>query len=127
MSISSFFSSYLPTVYADAPQEEEKDQKEEKEDKEENVEEPEDKKENDGEEAEAADEEEEEPEDVHPAIREECQSSTGCAALTKHFQHCQEKVEGGQGFKHEDCVEELFHMMHCVDNCAAPKLFSKLR
>jgi ubiquinol-cytochrome c reductase subunit 6 len=29
--------------------------------------------------------------------------------------HCQEKVEAGKGWHGEDCVEELFHMMHCVD------------
>lgn len=40
-------------------------------------------------------------------IREECKASTKCAALTKHFEHCQEKVHSGQGFKGEDCVEEL--------------------
>jgi ubiquinol-cytochrome c reductase subunit 6 len=44
---------------------------------------------------------------VHPTIREECKESAKCAALTKHFEHCQEKVNGGQGFKGEDCVEEL--------------------
>ncbi|CAG7851062.1 hypothetical protein SIIN_3595_T [Serendipita indica DSM 11827] len=36
-----------------------------------------------------------------------------------------EKVQSGQGFKHEDCVEEI--MMHCVNECAAPKLFAKLK
>ena len=76
---------------------------------------------------EAQEEEPEEPEDEHPAIREECKESAKCAALAKHFEHCQEKVQSGQGFKGEDCVEELFHLMHCADDCAAPKLFSKLR
>ncbi|KAJ7590748.1 Non-heme 11 kDa protein of cytochrome bc1 complex [Mycena floridula] len=103
------------------------------------------------EEAEAApaEEEEEEPEDVHPLIREECKESSKCVSLAKHFEHCQEKVTAGQGFKGEDCVEELcaycpvlfcifdllsvvdfvelVHMMHCVENCAAPKLFDKLK
>ncbi|KAF9478009.1 hypothetical protein BDN70DRAFT_880546 [Pholiota conissans] len=69
--------------------------------------------------------EEEEPEDIQPIIRDECKQSAKCAALTKHFEHCQEKVENGQGFKGEDCVEEF--MMHCVDECAGPKLFTKLR
>ncbi|EGO20321.1 subunit 6 of the ubiquinol cytochrome-c reductase complex, QCR6 [Serpula lacrymans var. lacrymans S7.9] len=115
MSLSSFFSSFLPVVHADAPEENQiKGEQEQKE------EEP-------TEEAEAAEEpeEEEEPEDIHPAIREECQETAKCAPLTKHFQHCQEKVSAGEGYKGEDCVEEL--MMHCVDACAAPKLFSKLR
>ncbi|KAF8956755.1 hypothetical protein BDZ97DRAFT_1907046 [Flammula alnicola] len=69
--------------------------------------------------------EEEEPEDLQPVLREECKASAKCAALTKHFEHCQEKVQSGQGFKGEDCVEEF--MMHCVDESAGPKLFAKLR
>ncbi|KAH8834467.1 Non-heme 11 kDa protein of cytochrome bc1 complex [Flagelloscypha sp. PMI_526] len=73
-------------------------------------------------------EEEEEPEDEHPAIREECQNSAACAAATKHFQHCNDRVnEGKAQFHGEDCVEEMFHMMHCADECAAPKLFAKLK
>ena len=41
-------------------------------------------------------------------LREECQESGACAKYTKHFAHCQEKVEAGEGFKGEDCVEEMF-------------------
>ncbi|SJL17310.1 uncharacterized protein ARMOST_20859 [Armillaria ostoyae] len=105
-SITSFFSSILPTVHCDS------------EDKPEEAETP-------AEEAQQEEEEEEEPEDIHPVIREECKESSKCAAMAKHFEHCQEKVSNGEGFKGEECVEEL--MMHCVDECAAPKLFAKLR
>ena len=42
-----------------------------------------------------------------PAIQEECKESAACAAATKHFAHCQEKVSAGEGFHGEDCVEEL--------------------
>ncbi|KAF9228184.1 hypothetical protein BS17DRAFT_793023 [Gyrodon lividus] len=113
MSLSSFFSSFLTVVHADAPE------------KEENTvsiptEEPAAE-----EEAEKPEEEVEEPEDLHPIIRDECKNSAKCVSLTRHFEHCQEKVSAGEGFKGEDCVEEL--MMHCVDACAAPKLFSKLK
>ncbi|KAF5376656.1 hypothetical protein D9615_007817 [Tricholomella constricta] len=101
-SISSFFSSFLPVVHADSEDKPEKEA-----------------------EAKQEEEEEEEPEDVYPAIQEEAKQSAKCAQLTKHFEHCQEKVQSGQGFKGEDCVEEL--MMHCVEEIAAPKLFSKLR
>ncbi|KAF9011858.1 hypothetical protein BDQ17DRAFT_1420265 [Cyathus striatus] len=83
----------------------------------------------------------------HPAIRDECKEKN-CAKLAAHFEHCQEKVQAGEGFKGEDCVEELLsnatrsvhdtdrcftrlstpvHMMHCIDDCAAPKLFAKLK
>jgi len=73
-----------------------------------------------------AEEEEEEAEDLMPKIREECADSKHCAPYKKEFEHCEKKVHEGQGRHHEDCVEELFHMMHCVDACSAPKLFSKL-
>lgn len=41
------------------------------------------------------------------ALREECQEAS-CRKYAQHFAHCQEKVEGGEGFKGEDCVEEMF-------------------
>ncbi|KIK04176.1 hypothetical protein K443DRAFT_431891 [Laccaria amethystina LaAM-08-1] len=116
-SIAAFFSSLISTVHADAEQQPEAEVEEEA------PEQP----------VAEQEEEEPEPEDLHPVIREECKESSKCASLAKHFEHCQEKVHAGQGFKHEDCVEELHfqlslvHMMHCVDDCAAPKLFSKLR
>jgi len=121
MSFSSFFSSLLPIVHNDAPKEEEEVKEEaqpEEEPQEEKEEEPA---------AEEAEEEEEEPEDVLPAIREECAQSAKCIAATKHFEHCQEKVNAGKGFHGEDCIEEFYHMMHCVDNCVAPRLFAKLK
>ncbi|KAJ7050317.1 Non-heme 11 kDa protein of cytochrome bc1 complex [Mycena amicta] len=72
-------------------------------------------------------EEEPEPEDAHPAIREECLASKDCAPMKHHFDKCQEKVQAGKGHKGEDCVEEMFHLMHCSEACAAPKVFSKLK
>ncbi|OCH84073.1 Non-heme 11 kDa protein of cytochrome bc1 complex [Obba rivulosa] len=121
MSLSSFFSSLLPVVHNDAPKEEEevKEQAQPEEEPEEKEEEPA---------AEEEEEEEEEPEDPMPAIREECAQSSKCAAATKHFQHCQERVSSGKvAYHNEDCVEELYHMMHCVDTCVAPRLFAKLK
>ncbi|KAH7333745.1 ubiquinol-cytochrome C reductase hinge domain-containing protein [Rhizoctonia solani] len=70
-------------------------------------------------------EEEEEPEDILDGLRDECKQTAACSGFDKHFVHCTEKVTAGEGFKGEDCVEEF--LMHCVDNCVAPKLFSKLR
>jgi len=49
-----------------------------------------------------------------PAIRADCEQNE-CLEPAKHFKHCSEKIEGGKGWQGEDCVEELFHMMHCVD------------
>ncbi|KAI0027260.1 ubiquinol-cytochrome C reductase hinge protein-domain-containing protein [Vararia minispora EC-137] len=111
MSLSSFFSSFLPTTHAEeAP---ETAVSESKREEEEPVKE------------EEAAEEEEEPEDSMPALREACQE-TECKKYTHHFLACQERVQAGEvQYKGEDCVEEI--MMHCADNCLAPKLFSKLR
>ncbi|EMD35160.1 hypothetical protein CERSUDRAFT_125105 [Gelatoporia subvermispora B] len=122
MSLSSFFSSLLPVVHNDAPKEEEEvkeeAQPEEQPQEEEKEEEP----------AAEEEEEEEEPEDPLPAIREECAQSAKCLAATKHFEHCQERVGAGQTKYHgEDCIEELYVMMHCVDDCVAPRLFAKLK
>ncbi|KAH9915960.1 uncharacterized protein BXZ73DRAFT_106025 [Epithele typhae] len=108
MSLSSFFSSFLETVHADAPEEK-----------------PEDKEPAQEEAQEQEPEEEEEPEDIFPKIQDECAETAKCAPLAKHFAHCEEKVNAGEGFKGEDCVEEF--MMHCVNGCAAPKLFAELK
>ncbi|PPQ66419.1 hypothetical protein CVT26_011288 [Gymnopilus dilepis] len=130
--ISSFFSSFLSTTHSDAEENNNKVEESAPADEQTTAEEP------------AAEEEaeEEEPEDLQPIIREECKQTPKCAPLLKHFEHCQEKVTSGHGFKGEDCVEEL--LMHCADvststtpsvatkltlqqECAAPKVFSKLR
>ncbi|KAF8064443.1 Non-heme 11 kDa protein of cytochrome bc1 complex [Lyophyllum atratum] len=115
-SISSFFSSFLPVVYADS--EEKPEQAEESPEPQQEEADAEEPKEEEG-------GEEKDPEDPHPIIREECKETPKCAPFVKHFEHCQEKVSSGHGFKGEDCVEEF--MMHCVDDCTAPRLFSKLR
>ncbi|KAJ3872146.1 Non-heme 11 kDa protein of cytochrome bc1 complex [Lentinula edodes] len=117
-SITSFFSSFLPTIQAEAPAEEKQKPADV-------VKESEKEEASAGEEKEEEEEEEEEPEDSHPALRDECQNSAKCAPLLKHFEHCQEKVQAGEGFKGEDCVEEI--MMHCAEECAAPKLFAQLK
>ncbi|KAI0673244.1 hypothetical protein C8Q78DRAFT_711153 [Trametes maxima] len=91
MSLSSFFSSFVSVVYADSPEEKEVKEPQEEEPQEEPQEE----------------EEEEEPEDILPALQEECEQSAKCAPFAKHFQHCEEKVNAGEGFKGEDCVEEF--------------------
>jgi ubiquinol-cytochrome c reductase subunit 6 len=69
-------------------------------------------------------EEEEEPEDQKPAIMEACSETKECAPAKHHWQECEERVANGSS---ETCVEEFFHYMHCVDTCAAPKLFSELK
>ncbi|KAJ7107799.1 ubiquinol-cytochrome C reductase hinge domain-containing protein [Mycena epipterygia] len=118
--IGSFFSSLFPTTHADA--EEEKPAANDAPSEDASEEAP---SEDDAPKEEA--EEEEEPEDAHPAIRAECEARPECAPMKHHFEKCQEKVQAGQGFKGEECVEELFHLMHCSEACAAPQVFDKLR
>ncbi|KAF9350803.1 hypothetical protein BGX34_000989 [Mortierella sp. NVP85] len=71
----------------------------------------------------AAKEEVEEPEDIKPSIEDACGESSACAPLKHHLEECSRRVEGGA---HEDCIEELYHFLHCVNECAVPKYFSKL-
>ncbi|KAJ7717761.1 Non-heme 11 kDa protein of cytochrome bc1 complex [Mycena olivaceomarginata] len=108
--LGSFLSSFFPTTHTDSKEEEQKPAANEEAPK-------------------KAEAEEEEPEDgrEHPKIRTDCEVSPACAPLEHRFEKCQEKVNAGEGYKGEDCVDGMFHMMHCSEACAAPKLFSKLR
>ncbi|KAL1406052.1 Cytochrome b-c1 complex subunit 6, mitochondrial [Vanrija albida] len=116
---STFTSFFLPTAHAEEPSpeaaEEVPAEEPEAEAEEEAAEEP----------AEEEEDEDEDPEDQAPAVREDCEANE-CKDAAKHFKHCADKIEAGKGWHGEDCVEELFHVMHCVDACAAPKLFKKL-
>ncbi|KAG0006761.1 ubiquinol--cytochrome-c reductase subunit 6 [Modicella reniformis] len=71
----------------------------------------------------AAAEEPEDPEDMKPSIEEACAETSGCSPLKHHLEECASRVEGGA---HEDCIEELYHFLHCVNECAVPKFFDKL-
>ncbi|KAI7815892.1 ubiquinol-cytochrome C reductase hinge domain-containing protein [Gamsiella multidivaricata] len=72
----------------------------------------------------AAEEEEEEPEDIKPTIEEACGETSACAPLKHHLDECTRRVQGEGA--HEDCIEELYHFLHCVNECAVPKYFDKL-
>ncbi|KAF9103073.1 ubiquinol--cytochrome-c reductase subunit 6 [Mortierella sp. AM989] len=98
----SFITDLFPAVYAEEKPEEE------------NVEEN----------AEAPAAEEEEPEDIKPEIEEACGESSACAPLKHHLEECTRRVQ--EDGSHEDCIEELYHFLHCVNDCAVPKYFNKL-
>ncbi|EXX74081.1 Non-heme 11 kDa protein of cytochrome bc1 complex [Rhizophagus irregularis] len=67
----------------------------------------------------------EEPEDPKPKIVEECGETSACKPLKHHLEECTRRVEeSGTG---ENCAEEFLHFMHCVDHCAAPKIFAVLK
>ncbi|ORX89668.1 Non-heme 11 kDa protein of cytochrome bc1 complex [Basidiobolus meristosporus CBS 931.73] len=75
-------------------------------------------------EEEEEEEEEEEPEDIKPQLEEECSESAKCASSKHHLEECAARVANGSN---ENCVEEFFHLQHCIDACVAPKLFAGLQ
>ncbi|KAK9465108.1 ubiquinol-cytochrome C reductase hinge domain-containing protein [Lipomyces arxii] len=124
--LTEFFEAIVPVVKAEEPEEEVEAVEEEASAEEES--EPE------AEEAEEEEEEEEDPEDTFPAIREECAETKICHPFKHHFDECVERVtkaseeEGYEDLEYkEDCIEEFFHLSHCVNDCAAPKLFATLK
>ena len=44
---------------------------------------------------------------IFPELQAEYTQSTKCAFAASHFAHCEEKVNGCNGYHSEDCVEEL--------------------
>ncbi|KAK3186699.1 ubiquinol--cytochrome-c reductase subunit 6 [Lecanicillium sp. MT-2017a] len=126
----------------DAPKEQEaaEETKEQEESTEEAAEEEKTDDAEESEEAEGEEEEEDEDEDededdeeeiVDPkeTIEEECKQSAKCAPVKHHYDECVERVQQQEteGEVTEDCVEEFFHLAHCATQCAAPKLWSKLK
>lgn len=80
------------------------------------------------------DEDEEESEDQFDALKKQCESLPSVKPVLHHYHECIERVtkeqqEPDYESKHykEDCVEEFFHLEHALNDCAAPKLFSKLK
>ncbi|KAK2049817.1 Non-heme 11 kDa protein of cytochrome bc1 complex [Colletotrichum somersetense] len=118
-------------VEAEAPAAEEKE--EETPAEEESKEEPEaeaEAEEEEEEEEEEDEEDEEETVDPKEQLEKECEESKACASVKHHYDECVERVtaaaDSGEGAK-EDCVEEFFHLAHCATQCAAPKLWAKLK
>ncbi|PWN23536.1 Non-heme 11 kDa protein of cytochrome bc1 complex [Microstroma glucosiphilum] len=134
-SVTSFFSSMLPALHADDEGESEEGEASEGGEESEGGEgesggDEESSEGGEGEEEESGgddeEEEEEEEEDLMPGIYEECEKSKQCAPAKHHFDECTNRVNEGNGFKGEDCMEEFFHLAHCASDCTAPKIFSKL-
>ncbi|KAJ7439993.1 hypothetical protein FB451DRAFT_1399781 [Mycena latifolia] len=118
--IGSFLSSFFPTTHADNTEEK-----------------PADTQLTDDAAAEEPKEEEAEAEEPENALSvaktslldTTCEERADCAPLKHHFEKCQAKVQAGEGFKGEDCIEEIVRQVqvHMMQACAAPQLFAKLR
>lgn len=125
-----FFTNSQPEVESPEVQEEVTEAEEIEAEKDEAEEEDEDEDEDDDED----DEDEEEAVDPFDELKEECAKTDTCAPHVHHFHECVERVTAEMeepDYAHkaykEDCVEEFFHLQHCVNDCAAPRLFYKLK
>eukprot|EP00039_Didymoeca_costata_P021793 m.3017 g.3017 ORF g.3017 m.3017 type:complete len:96 (-) comp2643_c0_seq2:2412-2699(-) len=77
---------------------------------------------NDGDE----DEDEEDVVDPREAIKENCEASSGCAALATKLEECNARVNSKSNTE-ETCLEELQDFVVCVDHCIAHDLFKHLK
>ena len=54
--------------------------------------------------------------DHQEVLREKCGELAKCSNLKERLDTCNERVSGKSNTT-EDCSEELFDFMHCVDHC----------
>jgi len=74
------------------------------------------------------DEEEEDLVDPHVPIKEKCGKTKECKSLGATLNKCNQRVENGDIlFEGENCSEELFSFLHCVDHCAADQIIKALK
>ncbi|CAD5111427.1 DgyrCDS735 [Dimorphilus gyrociliatus] len=75
---------------------------------------------------EVEEEEEEELEDPLDSLKESCGESSACASYKAELDKCTERVTSHPETT-ENCSQELYDFMHCVDKCVSKQLFSKLK
>lgn len=63
-------------------------------------------------------EEEEEAVDHQEVLREKCGELAKCSSLKDALDACNERVSSRSNTT-EDCSEELFDFVHCVDHCVS--------
>ena len=75
----------------------------------------------------AEDEEEEEEDLVDPAmeIKEKC-ADNNCTKYKDRLDECNDRVNG-KNKTTETCLEEIIDFYHCVDHCAASKIFKVVK
>eukprot|EP00898_Chlorokybus_atmophyticus_P005610 jgi/Chlat1/604/Chrsp103S00956 len=67
---------------------------------------------------------EEEPVDAKPELEENCKPQ--CVKQLLNYQACVERAEKDEkGEKH--CTGQYFDYWHCIDKCAANKIFQRLK
>merc|ERR1711916_39799 len=82
--------------------------------------------EDDEEEEDDDDEDDDDPEDKKPEIEEACKESQ-CQKYVKLLEDCATRLEAADQKTQDehDCVGYFFDMKHCIDKCAAPKIFAQ--
>merc|ERR1711991_859552 len=72
------------------------------------------------------DEDDDDPEDKKPEIEEACKESQ-CQKYVKLLEDCATRLEAADQKTQDehDCVGYFFDMKHCIDKCAAPKIFAQ--
>jgi len=65
---------------------------------------------------------EEEPKDPRPEIEEQCKP--GCVSFLKEYEACVERIQAKVG---GHCTGQYFDYYKCIDTCAAPKVFQKIK
>ena len=51
-------------------------------------------------------------------LREKCSELAKCSSLKEKLDSCSERVSGKSNTT-EDCTEELFDFVHCIDHCVS--------
>ncbi len=77
----------------------------------------------------AEEEDEEEEEDVvdpAEAVKESCAATDKCSKYKARLDECNDRVNSKNATT-ETCFEEVLDFVHCVDHCAADKVFPKLK
>ena len=66
------------------------------------------------------------PVDAKPEIEAKCKQ--GCQQFVKAYEACAERIQKGE-VHHEgaNCSGQYFEMFACIDKCAAPKIFAKIK
>ncbi|KAJ8964965.1 hypothetical protein NQ314_004482 [Rhamnusium bicolor] len=70
--------------------------------------------------------EEEELEDPQQTLRDKCRETEHCKHLAELYETCNDRVRSRTRTT-ETCTEELFNLLHAIDHCVTPELFSKLK
>lgn len=66
------------------------------------------------------------PSDPKPEIEEKCKAQ--CTKYQKAYDACAERIRKGEVHQEgANCSGQYFELWHCIDKCAAPKIFASIK